>query len=197
MPSFIVPVNKRVRELFSGGTARRQVWLKKNEQHWNVSTVNEEARLEEKGEERKSQEHGNIAKPRHVEPHDPDSEQGDDPSTKKSAMTQTATLFRRNLRKTIRRRAGAVGGLQKESNAHSGRLVSRKLNHVVDPQAEPDLLEAGKDDCQTPKTVGPSLCPTGTQLYQPNRKGTRNKEDRPCDFQCAWRPVLNNILSGT
>ena len=33
----------------------------------------------------------------------------------------------------------------------SGRLVSSKRNHFVDPQAEPDLLEAGKDDCQTPR----------------------------------------------
>ena len=49
--------------------------------------------------------------------------------------------------------------LDNESNAQSGRLVCSKRNHVVDPSAEPDLLEASKDDCQAPpKTVGPS-CP--------------------------------------
>ena len=31
-------------------------------------------------------------------------------------------------------------GLQKESNAQIGRLVSSKQNHVVDSQAEPDFL---------------------------------------------------------
>ena len=32
-----------------------------------------------------------------------------------------------------------------ESNAQSGRLACSKLNYVVDSQAEPDSLEAGKD----------------------------------------------------
>ena len=41
--------------------------------------------------------------------------------------------------------------MRNESNAQSGRLISSKWNHVVDPQAEPDLLEAGKNDCQTPR----------------------------------------------
>ena len=48
----------------------------------------------------------------------------------------------------------------------------------MDPQAEPDLLEAGKDDCQnTTMTTGSNLSQTGTQPYQANRMGTRYEED--------------------
>ena len=58
--------------------------------------------------------------------------------------------------------------LDNESSAQSGRLVSSKRNHVVDAQAEPDLLEAGKEDCQTPRRpLDPNLSPAGTQLDQP------------------------------
>ena len=70
---------------------------------------------------------------------------------------------RGNRRRQSRRRTGTEG-LHNESNAQSGRLVSSKQNHVADPQAEPDLLEAVKDDCEnTTKAAGPSLSPTGIQ----------------------------------
>ena len=46
----------------------------------------------------------------------------------------------------------------KESNALSGRLVCSKRNHVVVPQTEPDSLEAGKDDCQTPRRPVDPAC---------------------------------------
>ena len=36
-------------------------------------------------------------------------------------------------------------------NAQSGPLVSMKRNLLVDPEAEPDSLVTGKDDCQTPR----------------------------------------------
>ena len=49
---------------------------------------------------------------------------------------------------------------------------SSKRNHVVDPQAEPELLEAGKDDCQTPRRPLDQSC---LQLEPSYIKGTRNK----------------------
>ena len=79
-------------------------------------------------------------------------------STKKAATTQTAT-----------RGAGSVGRLHDESNG----------TNVVDPKAESDLPEAGKDACQTPRR--PSLSPTEGQPFQPSKKGTGNKEDWPRD----------------
>ena len=51
-----------------------------------------------------------------------------------------------------------MGRLHNESNEKSGRLVNSKRNHVVDPQTEPDLLEAGKDDCQTPRRPLDQTC---------------------------------------
>ena len=44
-----------------------------------------------------------------------------------------------------------MGRPHDESNAQSGRLVGSKRNHDVDLQAEPDLLEAGRDDYRTPR----------------------------------------------
>ena len=71
---------------------------------------------------------------------------------------------------------------EKESNAQSGWFVSSKRIHVVDPQAEPDSLEAGKDDCRTPRKLLDQAC---LQLEPSSinqaKKGIGNKEDRPRD----------------
>ena len=58
-------------------------------------------------------------------------------TTRLSTISKTSTSKRQS-----RRRARTVGRLHSESNAQCGRLVSGKRNHVVDPQAEPDFLEA-------------------------------------------------------
>ena len=65
-----------------------------------------------------------------------------------------------------------MGRLQNDSNAQSGRLVSSRRNHVVVSQAEPDSLQAGKDDCQTPRRPLDQAC-----LQLEPKKGTGNKED--------------------
>ena len=104
-------------------------------------------------------------------------------STKKSATTH---------RRQSRRRARTVGRLDKQSNTQSGRLASSKQNHVVDYQAEPDLLEAGMDDwLSTAKTVGPSSSPAGTQQHQPSKKVTANKEDQPRDGKTTSTSTCN------
>ena len=55
-----------------------------------------------------------------------------------------------------------------------------KRNHVVDPQIETDLLEAGKDDCQTPRRPLDQAC---LQLEPSNVKHAKrvaeSKEDWP------------------
>ena len=48
----------------------------------------------------------------------------------------------------------------------------------MDLQAELDLVEAGKDDCQTPRRpLEQALSPTGTQQHQPSTEGTRHTGD--------------------
>ena len=66
---------------------------------------------------------------------------------RKQPRRRLQPLLGRYPRRQPRIRAGAVGRLHNESNEQSGRLVSSKLNHAVDPQTEQDLLESGKDDC--------------------------------------------------
>ena len=85
-----------------------------------------------------------------VEPHDPHSEQGGrhgcakqprpQQPRRKQPRRRQQPLHRRNPR----RRAGTVVRLHKESNTQSGRPAGSKQIPIVDSQAEPDLLEAGR-----------------------------------------------------
>ena len=52
----------------------------------------------------------------------------------------------------------------------------------MDPQIEQQKLEAVKDDCQTPRrSLDKAYLQLETQLYQPSKEGTANKEDPPRD----------------
>ena len=127
-----------------------------------------------------------------AKPHDPYSEQGNDRTEhndqdsndpKRAPRPQQAQpLLRRNPRRQSRKRARTVGRVHTESNTQSGRLANIKQNHVVDSQAEPDLLEAGKDDCQAPRRP---LDHARLQLEPSNinlAKGLpQTKEDQPRD----------------
>ena len=60
--------------------------------------------------------------------------------------------------------------------------ISSKRSHVVDPQAEPDLLEAGKDDCQTPRwPLDQTFLQLEPSYIDPAQRVQENKEDRPRD----------------
>ena len=59
---------------------------------------------------------------------------------------------------------------------------------------QPNLLEAGKDDCQAPRRpLDKSLSPTGTQQYQPSKKNTGNKEDQLRDGKTTSTSTYNQI----
>ena len=114
-------------------------------------------------------------------------------STKKAATTQTATPASTKSQKTIQKTSWNRGStaLHNESNAGSGRLVSSKRNHVVDPQAEPDLLKTANDDCQIPqRPLGQAYLQLESNINQ--QTGYR-KQGRPAKI---WEDDLNIYSHG-
>ena len=91
-----------------------------------------------------------------------------------------------------RRRAGAVGRLLDDSNARSGRLDSSRRNHVVDPQAEPNLLEAGKDDCQTPRRLLDQACSSSIKQARRYREQGRAAKRWEDDLDIYFQPDRSN-----
>ena len=103
-------------------------------------------------------------------------------STKKAATTQTATPASTTPQKRMQKASGSRGSSACLINTQSGRLASSVQKHDVDSQAEPDLLEAGKDDCRTPRRP---FDQARLQLEPSNinqaKKAIANKEDHPRD----------------
>ena len=89
---------------------------------------------------------------------------------RKQQQRRQQPLPRRNLKRQSRRRARTEDRQHNESNAQSGRLASNKRNYVVDPQAEPDLSEAKKDDCQTHNELEDELEPWVDKIVRATRK---------------------------
>ena len=74
-----------------------------------------------------------------------------------------------------------------------GRFVSSKRNHVVDPPTEPGLLEAGKDDYQTPDRWTKLVSSWNPSNIKQEKKGTGNNEDRPRDGKTSSTSTYNRI----
>ena len=64
-----------------------------------------------------------------------------------------------------------MGRLHNESNAQSERLFTSKRNHAVDSLAEPDLLEAGKDDRQACLHLEPSNINQANRVRETRKTG--------------------------
>ena len=116
-------------------------------------------------------------------------------STKKAGTSQTATLVSTRSQKTVQNPEDELAqwvDYIDDSNAQSGRLDSSRRNHVVDPQAEPNLLEAGKDDCQTPRRLLDQACSSSIKQAQRCRKQGRAAKRWEDDLDIYFQPDRSN-----
>ena len=122
-----------------------------------------------------------------TEAHDSDSElvrrhdcaqksRGQRAQRKQQRRRQQSLSFDEVIGRQSRRRARTMGGRPKsdESNAQSATTCWQRMEtRRGSSRHSQGMLEIGKDDCKAPRrTAGSSLSPTGTQQYQPSKKGT-------------------------